>query len=296
MNLIDIQKMPKNADCFNCNICDFVCAKYSNYITHLSTLKHKNGIQQDTNGIKHTHLEFECCCGHAYKFRSGLYRHKKKCQKAPKNITNVNDMVLQLINQNDKLQQMLIDQNVKMIELAKESKGITNNTNNNNNTFNLQIYLNDTCKDAVNLVDFVDSLEVKINDLEETARLGYSEGVSRIFINGLNELDVCKRPIHCSDAKRETLYIKDQGTWEKDDTNKTHLTKAIKGVSHKNVDQIFEWQKKYPEYNDPDSKQSDRYMEMISNTICGSKEERDKNLVKIVKNVTKEIIIDKNIE
>ena len=172
-----------------------------------------------------------------------------------------------------------------------------NNTNNNtnNNTFNLQFYLNDTCKDAVNLVDFVDSLQVKIDDLEETAYLGYSEGVSRIFINGLNELEVSKRPIHCSDAKRETLYIRDQGVWEKDDTNKSHLTKAIKVVSKKNVEQIFEWHKKYPEYKNPASKQSDRYMEMICNTMSGSsKEEQDKNIVKIIKNVTKEVIIDKN--
>lgn len=297
MNLTERQKMPKNAQNFLCDSCDLICGKYSNYKIHLLTQKHKNGIKQVTNDTDKQNTEFECVCGHAYKFKSGLYRHKKKCEKAQKPNINVNEVVIQLINQNDKLQQMLIDQNNKMMEMAKDSKCITNNTTNNNNTFNLQIYLNDTCKDAVNLVDFVDSLQVKINDLEETARLGYSEGVSRIFINGLNKLDVCKRPIHCSDAKRETLYIKDQGAWEKDDNNKSHLTKAIKEVSYKNVNQIFEWHKKYPEYNDPDSKQSDRYMEMICNTMSGStKEEQEKNLVKIIKNVTKEVIIDKTLE
>jgi hypothetical protein len=143
-------------------------------------------------------------------------------------------------------------------------------------------------------VDFVDSLKVQLDDLEETARLGYTEGVSRIIINGLNELEVCKRPIHCSDAKRETLYIKAQDEWTKEDPDKTHLSKAIKVVSKKNVQQIFEWQKKYPEYRDPESKQSDRYMEMICNTMdASSVQEQNKNMNKIIKNITKEVIIDK---
>ena len=156
--------------------------------------------------------------------------------------------------------------------------------------------MNDTCKDAVNLVDFFDSIQVQLDDLEETAKLGYTEGVSRIIINGLNELEVCKRPIHCSDLKRETLYIKDQNEWLKEDTNKSHLSKAIKLVSKKNVQQIFEWQKKYPQYKDPESKQSDRYMEMICNTMdASSKDEQEKNMNKIIKNITKEVVIDKTI-
>jgi polyribonucleotide nucleotidyltransferase len=137
---------------------------------------------------------------------------------------------------------------------------------------------------------------VQLKDLEETARLGYSQGVSNIFINGLNELEVNKRPIHCSDGKRETLYIKDQDEWIKEDPLKTHITKAIKTVSNKNIQQIFEWQKKYPEYKDPESRQSDKYMEMICNTMSGSsKEEQEKNIEKIVKNITKEVVIDKSL-
>jgi hypothetical protein len=244
--------------------------------------------------------EYICLnCNKKYKDYSGLWRHKKKCQQMSKDSTepSINELVTKLINQNSELQQMLIEQNNKIFELAKEAKNVTNNVNTtNNNTFNLQLYLNDTCKDAISLVDFADSLKVHLDDLEETARLGYSEGVSRIIINGLNELEVCKRPIHCSDAKRETLYIKDQNEWLKEDTNKSHLSKAIKVVSKKNVQQIFEWQKKYPEYKDPDSKQSDRYMEMICNTMNGSStQEQEQNLNKIIKNVTKEVIIDKNI-
>jgi hypothetical protein len=135
-----------------------------------------------------------------------------------------------------------------------------------------------------------------LKDLEETARLGYSEGVSNIFINGLNKLDVTMRPIHCSDAKRETLYIKDQDEWKKEDSSKTHITSAIKTVGKKNIQQIFEWQKKYPDYNDPDSKNNDKYLKMLCNAMCGSSdEEQTKNMDKIVKNISKEVIIDKNI-
>jgi hypothetical protein len=155
--------------------------------------------------------------------------------------------------------------------------------------------LNETCKDAINITDFVNSLQVKLKDLEDTARLGYSEGVSKIFINGLNELEVNKRPIHCSDAKRETLYIKNKNEWTKD-ADKTLLTSAIKTIGKKNIQQIFEWQKKYPEYNDPSSRQNDKYLKMLCNAMNGSTDdEQEKNMDKIIRNITKEVIIDKNI-
>ena len=170
----------------------------------------------------------------------------------------------------------------------------SHNTINNNNHFNLQIYLNETCKDAVNLTDFIDSLHVKLKDLEETARLGYSEGVSRIFINGLNELEVNKRPIHCSDAKRETLYVKDKNEWTKD-SDKEKLTNAIKTVGKKNIQQITEWQKKYPEYRDPASRHNDKYLKMLCNAMNGSTDdEQEKNMEKIIRNITKEVVIEKN--
>jgi hypothetical protein len=294
----------KNAEKFVCEKCSFICSKKSNYTTHLLTLKHKkltDDLQKNADKINENIIiseSFDCDCGNKYKHRQSLYSHSKKCKKNAKNAeeSSVTDLVTKLINQNSELQQMLIDQNNKIFELAKEAKYVTTNNVNTTNNFNLQFYLNDTCKDAVSLVDFVDSLQVKLQDLEETARLGYTEGVSRIIINGLNELDVCKRPIHCSDLKRETLYIKDQDEWTKEDSDKTHLSKAIKDVSKKNVQQIFEWQKKYPEYKNPDSRQSDRYMEMICNTMnASSKEGQDKNMNKIIKNITKEVVIDKNI-
>jgi hypothetical protein len=191
---------------------------------------------------------------------------------------------------------MLHEQHNKMYEIAKESKFITNNTtNNNNNQFNLNVFLNEQCKDALNLMDFVDSLNVKLKDLEYTATKGYAEGISNIFINALSDLNVHKRPIHCSDSKREILYIKDNGEWQKDDEENSKLTKAIKIIGNKNMKQISEWQKAYPDYNDPSSKQNDKYMKMLCNAMSGStKEEAGKNYDKIIRNIAKEVVIDKS--
>lgn len=279
----------KNADKFVCKHCHFVCSKKSNYDIHLLTLKHQNASLYCKNNAE----RFDCICGNTYKHRQSLYNHKKKCQKSPKNATeektiepNVTELLLKLLQENMEIQKQLIIQ-------SKEPT-IINNNNTTNNHFNLNVYLNETCKDAINLKEFIDGLEVKLNDLEYTAKLGYSEGVSRIFIKGLNELDVNKRPIHCSDLKRETLYIKDENMWHKEDANKSHLTAAIKRIGKKNMMQIFEWQKKYPEYNDPSSRENDNYQKMIYNAMSGiSTEEQETNMQKIIKKIIKETVIEK---
>jgi hypothetical protein len=198
---------------------------------------------------------------------------------------------MKLIDQNQELSKQLV-------ELSKISKpNTTNNINNNvntNNSFNLNFYLNDTCKDAININEFVDSLVLSVNDLEETARIGYANGISKIFINGLQKLDVSKRPLHCSDLKRNTLYVKNENKWIKETDEKPILTKAIKQVANKNIKNIFEWQKTNPEYNDPDSKQNDKYNKIICESMSGStKEEQLKNYEKIVSNVVKEVVIEK---
>jgi transcriptional regulator with PAS, ATPase and Fis domain len=299
---------PKNAKEFICECCDFKCSKLSNYKTHISTRKHKILTNVDKNNaidniLEEEKLKFKCACGKIFSYRQSLFVHKKKCnvlnglENLDKGQPLTTDLVLELIQQNKKLQEMLHDQHNKMYEIAKEGKTITNNnTTNNNNQFNLNFFLNEQCKDALNLMDFVDSLNVKLKDLEYTATKGYAEGISNIFITALSDLNVHKRPIHCSDSKREILYIKENGEWQKEDDEKSKLTKAIKIIGNKSMKQISEWQKAYPEYNDPSSKQNDKYMKMLCNAMSGStKEEAEKNYDKIIRNIAKEVIIDKSL-
>ena len=249
--------------------------------------------------------------------RQSLSIHKKKCAKfveteetnnikdelhIPNETMEILSLFKEQLNENKELRKMLIEQNKqlnetnnKLLLIAKERGPINSNNNNcNNKTFNLQVYLNETCKDAINLTDFVDSIKVQIKDLEKVGEKGYAEGISDIFINNLQQLNTHSRPIHCSDSKRETLYIKDENHWLKDDEEKTNLTKAIKQVANKNIKQISEWQKLHPKYKDPESKQNDKYMQIVLNSMSGStNEEASKNYEKIIKNVIKETVIDK---
>ena len=203
-------------------------------------------------------------------------------------------MILMLLKDNNEFKNMMLEQNKTIMSLAE--KAGTNNSYNNNKTFNLQLFLNETCKDAINLSDFVNQIQISINDLEETGSLGYAEGISKVFIKNLNDIDYNMRPIHCSDSKREILYIKENNEWNKEDEQKSNLTKANKQVAHKNMKQISEWQKLNPNYSDPDSKQNDRYQKIIMNSMSGSKkEESDKNYEKIAKNIVKQTIIEKKI-
>lgn len=301
--------LPKICSKYSCNICDYHTSKKSSYDDHLLSAKHNLAIIRNQK-IAIACAKFICPnCSKIYKDNSGLWRHKKKCitndqsietQQPPNETTQQptisTDVVLQILKQNEDLQKLLIEQTSKIMEMAKDGKNIINSNNTTNNTtnnFNLSVFLNEKCKDAINITDFVNSLVVTINDLEETARLGYAEGISKIFVNGLKQLDVYKRPIHCSDLKREVLYIKDQDNWEKDD-DKTHLLQAIKVVGNKNIKQISEWQKINPQFKDPESKQNDRYLSMLCNVMSGgTQEETSKNYDKIVRNIVKETVIDK---
>jgi hypothetical protein len=204
-------------------------------------------------------------------------------------------LIMMLIKDNSEFKNMMFEQNKSMMEIIKNGTHNTIISNNNNNkTFNLQLFLNDTCKDAINLSDFINQIQISVKDLEETGKLGYAEGISKVFIKNLDDIDYNLRPIHCSDAKRETIYIKDNNEWLKDDDKKSNLTKAIKQVANKNIKQISEWQKLHPEYNNPDSKQNDKYMKIVLNSMSGSsKEEAEKNYEKIAKNIAKGVIIEK---
>jgi hypothetical protein len=235
---------------------------------------------------------FVCVCGKKYKYDSGYYRHKKKCSQEPIKYSNyeekigyLTNVVLDVVKQNNELTRQIIEMSTKT--------NMSNCYNNNNNkTFNLHFFLNEQCKDALNIKDFVESIQLQLSDLENTGRLGYVEGISKIFINNLEQLDTHKRPIHCSDLKREILYIKDENQWIKEGEDKGKIQKAIKQVANKNIMQITKWQKENPEYANSSSKKNDQYIQIVSNSMSGSTlEEQKSNIYKIIKNVAKEVVI-----
>ena len=266
------QMLTKNAEkkiiFFHCEKCAFVCSKKSDYDRHLLTRKHACQHPSPCVGVRKNAVfslelsskekRHSCKCGKTYKERTGLWKHKQKCKEnepvEENNINLNNDLVIDLIKENKELKQMLIEQNNKILDFAKEGKHITNHTTNH---FNLHVFLTEKCKDALNIMDFINSLELRLTDLEETAKLGYSEGISQIFIKGLKQLDVYKRPIHCSDLKREILYIKDKDHWEKEDNEKTKIKQAIKMVGGKNIKQIPLWVEQNPQCKDINSSKND---------------------------------------
>ena len=296
------EKLQKVAEDFVCLNCDYSTSRKSSYEKHLSTDKHFRLINANDGQKNVQKLQIsQCVCGKSYKHLSSLCKHKNLCKFVIKEdhikpeITA--ELLIELINQNKELQQTLIDQNKIMVEHFKngtQKTGNINTINSNNKTFNLQVFLNETCKDAINMSDFVNQLQISLSDLEETGRIGYAEGISKVFIKNLNDINYTDRPIHCNDLKRETFYIKDNNQWTKDNEQKSGLTKAIKQVAHKNIKQISEWQKLHPDFSDPDSKQNDKYMKIVLNSMSGSTEEEQKNNInKIIRNVTKEVIIEK---
>jgi hypothetical protein len=214
-----------------------------------------------------------------------------------KNKNSINQgIVIDLIKQNNEFKEMIIDQNNKILELVKDGKTINNTINNttNNTQFNLQIFLNEKCKDALNIMDFVNSLKLQLTDLETFGKAGYSEGISKIFIRGLKELDIFKRPIHCSDVKRDILYIKDKDFWEKENENKERMKIAINYIANENIKQIPEWVNKNPQANDYESKKHIEYIKILSESLGGCESETiQRNYQRIIKNVAKEVVIDK---
>ena len=304
------KKVPKGSIFYCCNFCDYESYRKSQYDRHLMTSKHKNQQISTISNLKVPNL-FECVCGNTYKERSGLWRHKKKCGlKELENIENKNDVnnnnpITEDVSSNDvtllvslvkDLMKTNQDMQSQLFELTKE-KGNNinyNNTNtNSHNKFNLNFFLNEQCKEAMNLVDFVKSIEIGLQDLENVGKLGYVEGISNILVNSLKKLDVCKRPIHCSDIKRETIHIKDQDIWELD-KEKELFTAAIKQVSFKNVKKIPEWKIENPDWKDYDSKVYEIYEKLLYESMGSSTvEDKKKSYGKIMKNVVKEVTIDK---
>jgi len=215
-------------------------------------------------------------------------------------------LILTLIKDNQELKNMLIEQQNKMFDgmLDQQNKMLdviksgthhntTNNSNSHNKTFNLQFFLNETCKDAMNIMEFVDSVKLTLYDLEKVGEIGYVEGISDIIIKNLNELDVCKRPIHCTDKKREVLYIKDNDKWEKENDDKMKLRKVIKHIAHKNTKLIPEYKAKHPDCIKSESKFSDQYNKLVVEAFGGFGDNDLDKENKIIRQIVKEVTIDK---
>ena len=286
--------------------------------------------KEDYKNIVDTSTTFICKCTKIYKHRQGLWKHKKVCVYLQTNKTNVTNEVIKatvnsyklkpspanqvsidlnmieafmtLMKQNQEFKELIMEQNDKFMEQAhefqkqlldvsKENKTINNTTN--NNSFNLNVYLNETCKDAINMLDYVNSLNLDLSDLEETGKLGYSNGMSRIFINGLKDMDVHMRPIHCSDLKREILYIKEDNVWEKDNENRDGIKNALRKIEQKNIQQIPLWIKAHPNCVISSNRENTPYLKMVMQSTGGQNPDETENMSKIITNIAKAVVINK---
>jgi len=291
---------------FSCENCDYTTCRKSDYNKHLSTDKHENNenaskmLVNASNKSSKISNTLICNCGKTYQHDSSYYRHKKKC-KIEENENKIfeltNETIINILKQNSEFQQMLLEQNKTIIELSKNSS-ITNNTintNSHNKSFNLQFFLNETCKNAMNINDFVNSLQLQLSDLEKVGELGYIEGISNIIIKNLNALDVTLRPVHCTDKKRETMYIKDENKWEKEDENKAKMHKMVRRVTNKNIDLISEFKQLHPDWKKSTSKVSDQFNKIIIESMGGSGDNDFEKEEKIIKRVAKEVLIDRSL-
>jgi hypothetical protein len=307
-----ITKKPQKKNSFCCEICQFITANKKDFDRHNATRKHTEGVKwyKDDNSFTPKHI---CECGKIYNFISGLSRHKKTCKiqenftpnhtKKETNINNYDDvksltnLVLDVVKQNHEITNKNQELQKQLLEICKNgTNNITNSQiNSNNKTFNLQIFLNEQCKDAMNIMDFVDSLKIQLTDLENVGKLGFVDGLSNIIVKNLQALDVTKRPVHCSDSKREILYIKDENKWEKENEERKKLKKVIKQIADKNCKLIPEWKAKYPECINSNSVKSDEYNKIIVESMGGF--DINDSIVenKIIKKIVKEITIDKEV-
>jgi hypothetical protein len=304
---------------YNCKKCHFITSKKSGYDAHILTAKH-NRKQTETEIMPIHNCEI---CNKNYQTRTGLWKHKKTCV-LPK--TTDNDVVEQLLKQNDEFKNIIMEQYKLFVgqigqtsELQKHNQdmqkqnqemqkqildvcknGIVNNSvahvNSHNKTFNLQVFLNEDCKDAMNITDFVDSIQYQLADLEHMGQVGYVEGLSNIIIKNLKALDVTKRPVHCTDQKRETIYIKNEGVWSKEDDDNKILRKMIKSVAFRNSKNTRLFKEKHPDCITSESRYSDAYNKIVIEAMGGGSKCNDyDSATKIIRNIAKVMTIDKNI-
>jgi len=306
----------KVASKYYCVNCNYNTSKTSSYNKHLMTAKHKKltEVNESKQQVSKSCSEIKCeKCNKIYNSRVGLWKHKKKCSQKPfENSLTITDItnpsiIMNLIKENQEFKSLLIEQQKMQLEQQKENKELMNKvielsrepriinngtmTQNNNNKFNLQVFLNDTCKDAITLQQFIENIQISLEDLENVGRNGYLKGISDIFINELNTLDVTKRPIHCTDLKREVIYLKEEDTWNKDDKDNTKLKNAIRTVEDKNWNKIPEWQRENPAVIHSDTPEYIMRDKIMRNIADHDNVEKMRN--KIIKVLAKETHVDK---
>jgi len=300
--------VPESSEKFSCIFCDYNTSRLSQYNRHVLTPKHKKLEKSTDFNILSTKInkkssDYKCECGKDYKERSGLWRHKKvciykNCDKEEEHILDSQsnkisdkDLIAMLVGEHKKL----IQQNSEMLEIIKGGTH-NNNSHNNNKTFNLNLFLNETCKDAMNIMDFVETIKLKLSDLENVGKNGYVEGISNIITSNLKALEVNKRPIHCTDKKRETLYIKDENKWEKEDEDKKRIRKVIKKVANKNIKLLQIFKEVHPDCSKSSSLYSDQYNKIIIEARGGAGDNEKEKEDKIIKNISSITMIDKNVK
>jgi hypothetical protein len=307
------QKKPQK---YNCDLCDFHSDNKRDYSRHIDTMRHirltnPNEITQKTpKKPQNPTVNFTCTCGKTYKHKSTLCAHKLTCDSLNSNyeknetensVVEYKGMFLMLMNENKDLRNMVLDQQEQynndrreQRELLKELIPKIGNTT-NYNKFDLNMYLNETCKDAMNIMDFVNSLNIELNEVENFGSSGYVEGISKIFIRGLKELEATKRPIHCSDLKRETLYVKYNNTWEKENAERSRIKEAINKIANKNVRRISDWTKENPtSLSDYNSKKHSQYMYILNKSMGAcDPEENNKDYNKIIRKIASQVIIER---
>jgi hypothetical protein len=310
MELLGNDNGAKTSTCeYYCNICDYKCFKKFNWDRHLSTSKHLEEMKWNKMEIKKEQKEqkeqkdqntklFVCeKCNKEFKTSSGLWKHKQKCcpidnehlEKEPSD----KELIMMLIKENSDLKNMMM----KVLENGTTNNTINNNinnTNSNNKTFNLQVFLNETCKDAMNISDFIESVKLQVSDLENVGKVGYIEGISNIIIKNLQALEVEKRPVHCTDQKREVMYVKEDNIWEKEDEANKRLRKAIRTIAHKNICMFKAFREKYPDCEEYDSKKNSQYNKIVYEAMGGKGDDDYEKDTKIIKKIAKVVGIDKN--
>jgi hypothetical protein len=291
-----MKKHAKNTEELECKKCDFKCSRQAELSRHMLTRKHQNRTILNEKNTENTTASFACKkCNKTYKARNSLWYHENKCTSQPA-IESVimNQIISELRNiivEQSRTIDKVMEQNAEFI--AKSDRVVNsnnNNTINNNNKFNINLFLNEQCKDAFNFTEFVKNIEISYQDLENNAQLGFVQGISKIFMDNLKQLGINERPIHCTDVKRETMYIKDENKWTKE-VDDSKLQKAIQTVSYKSMGKLMEWKQENPDYRDMDSEFSKRCLDIQRQTLAGS--DRDVYYPKVIHILAKETMVDK---